>query len=494
MENQLNPILELKQRMLLLERAHAFAGMGHFLLDPVRRTVEFSSWVREKLGLNDMPIPLDRLPEILLEEDREGFSDMLEEIIRHEDEFAFEINVMTVDGRVRTQRVSGIPEFEDTQDGRILIGMYGILQEITKERNSERDLVKARDKAQAELAARANILATVSHEIRTPLGGILGIIDQLKRERSPAERDRALTLIEDSCTVLLDTLDAIVQQARLGQDNAQLATKRFSPSALVHRVAELFRPLARRKGIGIEVNTTSKLEAIGDPARIQQVLANIVSNAVKFTRAGTVTLYVNEPGGQHEEWTFVVADTGSGMDAKRMETVFEPFGHSGDDSLGKTVGAGLGLSITRELVQSMGGEISVESVPGRGSAFTVELPLGMPVDNLDQAKSLGGNGYAILSIERASDRIQVEAAAAKAGYEIGDFKEGVPKGENGVALIIDGARLSEVSPAMLGASKLVVSIGKGTPPASTPEDLELTFVSQTSISRSLASLLAANAR
>ena len=96
MNNQPNPILELKQRMLLLERAHASAGMGHFLLDPVRRTVELSSWVRDKLGLNDMPIPLDRLPEILLEEDREGFSEMLEEIIRQEEEFALNIWIVRV--------------------------------------------------------------------------------------------------------------------------------------------------------------------------------------------------------------------------------------------------------------------------------------------------------------------------------------------------------------------------------------------------------------
>ena len=142
----------------------------------------------------------------------------------------------------------------------------------------------------------------------------------------------------------------------------------------------------------------------------------------------------------------------------------------------------------------MGGEILVESVPGRGSAFTVELPLLMPVDDLDTVDEASGNGYAILSIERESDRIQAEAAAVKAGYLVGDFKGEIPKGENGVALIIDGARLAEMTPAMLGASKLVISIGDGTLPASKPEGLELTFISQTSISRSLTSLLAAHAR
>ena len=103
----MDAIYELKQQMLFLERAHASARMGHFVLDPKRQTIEFSSWVRGNIGLNDMPIPLDRLPEIVPQEERETFAKTVARIIEAEEDFAFETNVVTAKGAVRTQRVSG---------------------------------------------------------------------------------------------------------------------------------------------------------------------------------------------------------------------------------------------------------------------------------------------------------------------------------------------------------------------------------------------------
>lgn len=241
----LDSIYELKQKMTLLERAHASAGMGHFVLDPMRQTIEFSSWVRDNIGLNDMPIPVDRLPEIVVAEEREAFKRNFADVLMRQEDFSFETTVMTSKGKARTQRISGITAFENERTREGLIGYFGILQEITHEKRSKEELRAARDAAQAELDARTSLLAVVSHEIRAPLGGILGVIDQLKRERSPSERDRALTLIEDSSEVLLDTLDSILQQARIGENAGNIDTKRFRPLTVSHRVAELFRPLAR---------------------------------------------------------------------------------------------------------------------------------------------------------------------------------------------------------------------------------------------------------
>lgn len=404
--------------MLFLEQAHASARMGHFVLDPKRQTIEFSSWVRGNIGLNDMPIPLDRLPEIVPEEERERFAATVAAIIDAEDDFAFETNVVTAKGVVRTQRVSGIPAFENQAKREGLIGFYGILQEITSEKEAQRSLVDARDSAQAELEARTNILAAVSHEIRTPLGGVLGIIDQLKRERSPTERERALELMEDSCQALLDTLDAILQQARLSQDAGQREAKRFRPSAVAQRVAELFRPLARRKAIRIEVDAISDSQAIGDPGRIQQVLANFVSNAVKFTQTGVVTIDVEPPIAGEKHWTFVVSDTGSGMDQNRIGTIFDPFDTSGRDSLGRSVGTGLGLSITRDLVDAMGGKIEVESEVGRGSSFTILLPLEEAEDTPEDSTNYHARGLIFIAIAKATKQIQAEAAATQLGWTV----------------------------------------------------------------------------
>ena len=482
-------IVELKQRMLFLEQAHASARMGHFVLDPKRRTVEFSTWARDNIGFNDMPIPVDRLPEIVPEDERETFRSKVEEVIAAEDEFEFETNVITAKGQIRIQRISGIPAYANQYQREGLIGYFGILQEITNQRETERSLREARDKAQAQLSARANILATVSHEIRTPLSGILGVIDQLKRERSPAERDRAVALLEDSCEVLLDTLDAILQQARIDQVAEHFASRPFSPRALVHRVAELFRPLARRKGLSIEVDAKSQVEALGDPARIQQVLANFVSNAVKFTQTGSITIVAREPSTRESDWTFVVSDTGSGMDEKRLESIFDPFGKSSNDTFGKAVGTGLGLSITQDLVRAMGGTIDVQSEIGHGSTFSVTLPLGTPSaadeDNLvDETK-----GTAILAIERASDRIQAEAAVAASGFAMQEL-EGDPSALDGpLVCITDAAHLGEVAAKLPDAVSQLIVIGEGVAPSDIDENVALRFLPQVGFSRDLTHLL-----
>lgn len=487
----MDAIFELKQQMLFLERAHASARMGHFVLDPKRQTIEFSSWVRENIGLNDMPIPIDRLLEIIPEREREQFAATVAEIIEREEEFAFETIVITAKGVERTQRVSGIPAFENQHKREGLIGFYGILQEITSEKEAQRELVAARDKAQAELEARTNILAAVSHEIRTPLGGILGIIDQLKRERSASEQERGLSLVEDSCQVLLDTLDAILQQARLGHEPGSRKLKRFRPSAVAQRVAELFRPLARRKAIQIDVNATSDAEAIGDPGRIQQVLANFVSNSVKFTQAGAVTIYVQQPEAPDKTWTFVVSDTGSGMDANRIERIFEPFDTSGRDSLGKAVGAGLGLSITRDLVDSMGGRIEVESEVGQGSSFTMLLPL----ENVDEQEELrpieGTRGTICLALEKATEQIQVEAIASQFGWTTINVETAdVGKDEIGANLIViaSAERLDKVPEPLLENSGQILVLGDGE--AETPRFSQKALVLPASnLARALPALL-----
>jgi len=475
--------------MLFLEQAHASAKMGHFVFDPKRRTVEFSTWARDNIGFNDMPIPVDRLAEIVPDNERESFRSKVEEIIAGEDEFEFEANVITAKGKVRTQAISGIPAYENQHRREGLIGYFGILQEVTSQRESERALRDARDNARAQLSARANILATVSHEIRTPLSGILGIIDQLKRERSPTERERAIALVEDSCQVLLDTLDAILQQSKIDKDSQTIASRSFSPRALVHRVAELFRPLARRKGLSIEVEAESQSDALGDPARIQQILANFVSNAVKFTQTGSIIILVQEPTNGEKDWSFVVSDTGSGMDEKRLESIFDPFGKSSDDTFGKAVGTGLGLSITRDLVQAMRGSIEVFSQIGYGSTFTVKLPLEAPIAATDEASEDDLKGIAVLAIEKASDRVQVEAAVTGAGFAVQDIKER-EQGFNDAALcIVDSVYLTKLAARLAGYAGRIYVIGDSALPPDLKGHEDLVFFPPAGFTRDLAQML-----
>ena len=401
-------IKELRQRMLLLETAHAAAGMGHFVFDARTETFEFSAWIRENLGLNDIPIPLDWLPEIIAESDREWVTAKVNAALEARDEFEFEAKVVASNGKLHTQNVSGIAAFQDPKSREEFIGFFGIIRDVTEEKAARAELRKMRDAAQEQLDARNNLLAVVSHEIRTPLGGIIGIIDQLKREHSALERERALRLIEDSCEALLGTLDGVLQKTRLEMEPGQLSQEAFSPYAVAKRVAELFRPLARRKGLGMSVVGTTDAKAIGDAARLQQILANLVSNAVKFTQSGEVTISVQEADNS-DLWHFEVADTGSGMDAKRASEVFEAFGASERDTLGRNVGSGLGLSITKDLVEAMGGAIEVKSKRGTGSTFAFSVPFARFAEAKREIAPYSNVHIAML-VERASVRIQVEAA------------------------------------------------------------------------------------
>jgi len=359
-------------------------------------------------------------------------------------------------------------------------------------------LLDARDEAQAELAARTNILAAVSHEIRTPLSGVLGIIDQLKRERSHVERERALHLVEDSCDVLLDTLDGILKQARLGHGAEELSKKVFSPAAVANRVAELFRPVARRKALRIEVNAATDRTARGDDARIQQVLANLVSNAIKFTQSGAISIDVQEPGSGTREWVFAVSDTGAGMDEKRLESLFEPFGPSTDDTLGRTLGAGLGLSITRDLVEAMGGRIEVESELGKGSSFTMFIALADPPAKTQKPEQMSRNGFVALMIDRASERVQIEAVAVQSGYALIDLRApgepDLPKGRD-LTVIADATLAPELPEDFVKASRQIIILGDDS--AGEPDALGVAgqggekrvFVSHSQIARSLSELL-----
>ncbi len=491
----MDAIAELKQQMLFLERAHAFAGMGHFVLDPAKGDVVLSRWVRKNLGLDDAPLLIDALPHIIPEAERQEFRRNINSIIKKQAPFAFDTNVIMADGSHRMQRVSGIPAFNDHQAHQGLIGFYGIIRDVTQENEAKRALTEARDNAQSELEARANILAAVSHEIRTPLSGIISIIDQLKREQSATERDRALALIEDSSQVLLETLDAMLEQARPTKLREQQELRRIRPGAIAQRVAELFRPLARRKAIGIEVNAATESTVLGNPGRIQQVLANLVSNAVKFTQSGKVTIAVTEPSRPDGEWAFVIADTGSGMDEKRLASVFEPFDTSGEDTLGRAVGTGLGLTIAKDLVDSMGGRIDVESEVGRGSSFTVFLPL-RQVDEVDErAAPQNTAGTIILSVAKATDQIQVEAVANQLGWltisqdEIGsDFSEA----QGSVLIVTDCDRLATLPKPLRDdcAAIFVLDMDEKKIAALAPHSAKTIGLSTGSLTRSLPDLLA----
>jgi signal transduction histidine kinase/CheY-like chemotaxis protein len=238
----------------------------------------------------------------------------------------------------------------------------------------------------AEVAAgraRADFLAVMSHEIRTPLNGILGLAELLQALPDGApigEEERGyLNMIVGSGNALLQMINDILDYSRLDVGRLELDRAAFDPRGLVRNVIELLRPEAHKRGLSLsaELADNLPLRAAGDPARLRQVLLNLVGNALKFTQTGSVRVAVRtiEDDGALVRVEFSVIDTGIGITPEQQGRLFEVFRQADSSTSRHFGGSGLGLTISRDLVRLMGGDISVESEPGRGSVFRFSVVL-----------------------------------------------------------------------------------------------------------------------
>jgi signal transduction histidine kinase/ActR/RegA family two-component response regulator len=241
------------------------------------------------------------------------------------------------------------------------------------------DLVAAQIAASEADQAKSRFLATMSHELRTPLNGILGFA-QLLQQTVDSESQRAdLRKIIDTTEVLTRILNDILDFSRIEEGQLLLETRPFSIEELVESSASLFHVEAQRRQLDfiVNVNSPGGVRALGDPTRLKQVVNNLLSNAMKFTSQGHVRLEVScEPqSAQQALLQLRVSDTGIGMSAESLNKLFHRF-QQGDDTIFRRFGgSGLGLAIVKGIVEAMGGSIAVDSQPGVGTVFVVEVPL-----------------------------------------------------------------------------------------------------------------------
>jgi signal transduction histidine kinase/CheY-like chemotaxis protein len=234
-------------------------------------------------------------------------------------------------------------------------------------------------KKAAERASRAKseFLANVSHEVRTPMNGVLGMADLLLRTPLSAEQREFALTIRDSAGLQLTILNDILDSAKIEAGKLVLESAPFSPASLATRIRLAFLGAAQDKGLALACSLNNLPErALGDPLRIRQVLANLVSNAIKFTHEGSIAIEVSAAGeGEAAHLIFSVTDTGEGVAEDARERIFDNFTQADCSTTRRFGGMGLGLSICRSLVAMMGGSIHVESQPGHGSRFWFWLPL-----------------------------------------------------------------------------------------------------------------------
>ena len=231
-----------------------------------------------------------------------------------------------------------------------------------------------RARAQDASAAKSEFLATMSHEIRTPLNGVLGMTQAMALDRMPKRQRERLEVVRESGEVLLVLLNDLLDISKIEAAKLELDLGVLDLEALTRQAKAAFAPLAAAKGVALDIETTPAAAGAwrADPTRVRQIVFNLLSNAVKFTDQGSVGVRLDAVDGQV---TFSVSDTGPGLPAAQLAKLFERFTQADATITRRYGGSGLGLAISRELARLMGGDIAVESTEGRGSTFTVALPL-----------------------------------------------------------------------------------------------------------------------
>jgi two-component system sensor histidine kinase/response regulator len=256
-----------------------------------------------------------------------------------------------------------------------------VARDVTLQTAARNALQTARDAAEQMATAKSAFLANTSHEIRTPLNGILGMVELLLDTELTQAQRRSVELIATSGETLLNTINDVLDLSKIEAGQMELEQVPFDLHHLVHSAVRLLNTRVGDKTVELvsDVGANVPQRVVGDPHRLRQVLTNLIGNAIKFTHQGEVVVSVRRESGERgrARVRLSVHDTGIGIPAEHVERIFQPFGQVDSSTTRHYGGSGLGLSISRRLVSMMGGELQVDSKPGKGSEFrfTVEWPV-----------------------------------------------------------------------------------------------------------------------
>ena len=311
-----------------------------------------------------------------------------------------------------------------------------VFRDITSERSYQEGLVKAKEEAEQASHAKSMFLANMSHELRTPLNGIMGMHQLLKTTHLDDEQKGYVSLAVDSAKRLTNLLSDILDLTRIETGKLNVIENSFDLKETFELAEQLFGPVCRQKGVNIffEIDSSISKKLIGDQIRVQQIINNLVGNAVKFTESGSIRCEaypLPHKTKDTQRILFSVSDTGIGIENDKLDQLFEPFTQADEGYKRAYQGAGLGLSIVRQLVSLMGGSIAVASEQGKGTEFHFCLTFKIDTNasynkRISKSKKIQEPfPHSILIAEDdIVNRTALQAILQKAGYKITSVENG----------------------------------------------------------------------
>lgn len=307
-------------------------------------------------------------------EDHKKVTRFFEQAIGVKDRYELEYRVTHKNGNTLWVLETGTIVYDEAKEAKWI---DGVMLDITSRKAMEQELRESKFRAEEAAEAKASFLANMSHEIRTPMNAIIGFSSILLDSSLPTETRKHLQTINHSAQSLLHLLNDILDSAKLDKNKLELDMKPFRLSSCVDTVISTLWLQAKNKGLTLDLEVNADLPQVVEGAedRIRQVLINLVGNGIKFTESGSVSLKVCPVPERHEWIRFAVRDTGIGISQERVDSIFDAFTQADSSMSRRFGGTGLGTTISKQLVELMGGTIHLDSRLGEGSCFYFDIPL-----------------------------------------------------------------------------------------------------------------------
>jgi signal transduction histidine kinase/ActR/RegA family two-component response regulator len=377
---------ELVRRQGLLESMSSLARIGAWEVDLESGTVLWSSMTKEIHEVAEDFVPtVDQGIEFYKEgKSRTLIKQAIDKAIEDGTPWSLECQLVTAKGNEIWVAALGKSEFVNGK----CVRLFGSFQDIDEKVKSERELIKAKEKAEAATRSKSEFLANMSHEIRTPMNGVYGMLTSLLTHQLDAEALKKIDIAKSSAQSLLAIINDILDLSKIESGHLGLEQADFDLAQVFDEITLSMEHLAKEKSLDFSVDFQANSGSIvnGDAVRVKQVLNNLVGNALKFTQAGEVRVKARlNTEGSHRELVCEVADTGIGIPAERHKDLFQAFTQADTSTTRKFGGTGLGLAIAKQLCTLMNGEISFDSEESVGSTFRFKIQLNAPENSTHQA-------------------------------------------------------------------------------------------------------------